>query len=661
VSRTANDEQSATDQGWFEARNELFRMIMEGRSFSGRERNCFFLNLGRDRFATASALSGIDFPDDGRAIALCDWDGDGAQDLWISNRNAPRLRFLRNGTPSEHHFLSIGLVGNGTTTNRDGIGARIEVIIEPAAAAISTPEPSARPGTAIVETLRAGEGFLSQSSKWVHFGLGAQDRIRQVIVHWPGGGAQTFSGVKVDQRYRLIQDQIERETVERRPVVNLAEREQAVPSPTRRARVALSTRVPMPPVTFENSTGQTVAESFSGGAPTLVNLWASWCLPCMEELADITAARESLQASGLRVISLSVDRLAAASGADEAAGDARAPDDAVRHTLRRLGYPFRWGHADAVPMNLLQQLHDQFFFQKRPLPLPSSFLIDAEGRLAVIYKGPVTAEQLLADAELVRAGRSAGPRDAACFEGSVIEHPRFEAVARRADLQTRYRIAAWLEETQRFAAAERNFTELAARDPDWALPQWHLAKLHLNQRRLDEARRFADRAISLDPSSARAQNTLGLIHSEQHDPVRAAIHLRKAIDLSPDFPEAQNNLGTVLASQGKLSEARKCFERAVELDEEFAEAYTNLGSVHAALNNVKTAIEHYERAVRIDPRYVDAHNNLGTMYARQGNVQRAVDQYRHVLSIDPAHRDARRNLERLQMLLRNPRGAGQSN
>ncbi|MEE3179012.1 MAG: hypothetical protein VX317_04960, partial [Verrucomicrobiota bacterium] len=72
-------------------------MINAGRSFSGQERNCIFLNPGssqaaRGRFADVSSVTGLDFDDDARALSPVDWDHDGDLDLWISNRNAPRLR-----------------------------------------------------------------------------------------------------------------------------------------------------------------------------------------------------------------------------------------------------------------------------------------------------------------------------------------------------------------------------------------------------------------------------------------------------------------------------------------------------------------------------------------------------------------------------------------
>ncbi len=106
------------------------RLLHQGRSFSGREANRAFLNTGSGRFADISAASGLDFLDDGRAVAVADWDFDGDLDLWITNRTAPRVRFLRNNLKSESGHVAIKLQGNGGSTNRDAIGARIELHLD---------------------------------------------------------------------------------------------------------------------------------------------------------------------------------------------------------------------------------------------------------------------------------------------------------------------------------------------------------------------------------------------------------------------------------------------------------------------------------------------------------------------------------------------------
>ena len=111
---------------YVDALGKLDRLIQSGKSFSGRERNCCFLNIGSRRFANISALSGLDFIDDARAAATVDWDHDGDLDLWIANRTGPQLRFLRNDIETGHHYVSLRL--EGRSANRDGIGARVEVV-----------------------------------------------------------------------------------------------------------------------------------------------------------------------------------------------------------------------------------------------------------------------------------------------------------------------------------------------------------------------------------------------------------------------------------------------------------------------------------------------------------------------------------------------------
>jgi tetratricopeptide (TPR) repeat protein len=616
-----------------QARNELFRMIMEGRSFSGRERNCCFLNTGGGRFATISALSGLDFPDDGRCIALTDWDRDGDQDLWISNRNAPRLRFMQNNADVPHHFVALQLVGNGTSTNRDAIGARVEIVLRRSE---STASDAIGAPSRLVQTLRAGEGFLSQSSKWMHFGLGTATDIQQIIVRWPGGDAQTLEGFAADQRYRITQGQPLPERITTSGNASaITAGEAPLPRESRVSRVALVTRVSMPKVAYRGADGAAETETFGSHTPTLINLWASWCSPCLQELSDFTSDAQRIRDAGVRVISLNIDQLASQ--------QASATDGAA--LLQRLNYPHASGTIESGEMSMLQELHDQFFFLKRPLPLPASFLVDAQGRLSVIYRGPVTVEQLLADAHRSDGGDHDAALQAACLPGRTLDHPRVAAVARRDELQTRYRVAAWLEETGRYADALRNFLALAELDPHWALPRRHLAKLHLHQGNLHAALQNGSQALELEPDSAPLHNTLSLISSRRGNEAAAESHARTAIRLDPNFAEAHNNLGTVLATRGQIEAARQCFVRAVEIDDEFAEAHTNLGSAYAAQSNLPKAIQHYERAVAINPRYIDAINNLGSIYARQGRLREAISQYQRVLQIDPQYRDAQRNLE----------------
>ena len=633
MSRSASDAQAETDADWGLARNQLFGMIMEGRSFSGRERNCCFLNLEGERFATISAVSGLDFDDDARAVGLTDWDQDGRLDMWISNRNAPRLRFMKNVAPANHHFLALRLTGNGTTTNRDAIGARVTVEYVDSADG---------QGQRAHKSLRAGEGFMSQSSKWLHFGLAKADTIQKIIVRWPAGQTEEFTGAKINQRFQLVQGS---GVAKLNPPVatsrSIEPAEQTIPVQSMNARIFLESRVKMPTVEFSTPNGPAQQESFDTGKPTLVNVWASWCSPCLIEMKELAEKKQELENVGIQVLSLSVDQLS----------DPPTSKSDVAGVVQGLEYPYVWGFIDQAQMTQFQEMQNLFFFLRQPLPLPTSFLVDRSGRLAAIYKGPVTVEQIVHDVQVSPKSAVDVSNLVAQLPGRSIDHPIVHAVAKRSDALTRHRIASWLEESGKNAEAIEHFQELAHAHSDWELPHRTVAKLLLDQNRINDAGVYAEKALQLNPKSSDAHNSMGLIYSRAGNLESAESHFKQAIRLDRDSPGAFNNLGIASAMQGKLDIAEKCFAKAVELDPDFAQAHINLGNVYAGTKQSEKAKKHYEIAIQLDPQNIEPYNNLGTMYGRLGELQKAIECYQASLRIDPDNPATQRNLSKAMELL----------
>ena len=171
-------------QGW----RALNRLLHKDKSFSGRERNCAFINCEGKGFADNSAITGFDFPDDARAIVATDWDFDGDLDIWLSCRNAPRLRLLENRSQSKSHWLALELEGDGIKVNKDAIGAEVYVFTDK----------STKP---IMRTVYAGDGFLSQSGTLIHLGLGNIKSLNKVSVIWPDGTSVDVKGINKSIAY----------------------------------------------------------------------------------------------------------------------------------------------------------------------------------------------------------------------------------------------------------------------------------------------------------------------------------------------------------------------------------------------------------------------------------------------------------------------------
>jgi hypothetical protein len=142
-----------------------------------------FENIGNGLFKDVSTESGKYFQKElvGRGACFGDYDNDGDIDGYIVNLN-DRGAFLRNNKGNQDNWISLKLVG--TTSNRDGIGARIKL--------------SAGGATQTTQK-KSTTGYLSQNDPRVHFGLAKNTVIDKIEIKWPSGKVQVLDNIKVNQ------------------------------------------------------------------------------------------------------------------------------------------------------------------------------------------------------------------------------------------------------------------------------------------------------------------------------------------------------------------------------------------------------------------------------------------------------------------------------
>lgn len=543
------------------------------------------MNTGGRRFANISTASGIDFPDDGRAVGVVDWDQDGDLDLWMTNRNGPQIRLLRNDIGTDRSYVSVRLVGR--TCNRDAIGARVEVMIKSS--------DSEQAMVKLIKTLRAGNAYISQSSKWLHFGLGGAKEIERAMVHWPDGKSEEFTGLQLNGRYRLEQD-----TGKAKSWLTTLRKLDVQPmrldshSTRQAARTHLARRFPLPPLSYSTSTGESGEVHDLKGRPLLLNLWASWCLPCVKELSDLVEHQDECREQELQILALSVDEL----------GDTRTHPDSARQILENLEFPFASGTASDALVDKLQLVQDELFNVSRPLPLPSSLLIDPQGRLTVLYKGPLDMRQLIDDVRQLDLSENDRRDVSVPFPGRWFEP------------LTHYRLL--------LTAAEL-----------------------LKQGYLEDAMRYVDdnqRLMINDPDLAGFLVDIGNALVQHNRVDDALLYFQRALDLKSEFAPANYFYAVALEGVGQLDLAIEHYRRALQADSELVNVHRRLAALLASQNQPHRALEHFREVTRLSPNSAEEHHNLAVILESVGEHRQAIEKYRRAIEIDSLFIAAQNNL-----------------
>jgi len=156
------------------------------------EPNSIFRNLGTGKFVDVSSTAGIDFQKEGahRGVAFGDLDNDGRIDAVVSVLGGA-VKLLHNASTGGQHWVLLNLVG--TKSNRMAIGAQIHLV--------------AADGSSQWNEVTTAVGYASSSDNRVHFGLGANPKIKQLEIQWPSGIKQTLRDVDVDRVVTIKESQ----------------------------------------------------------------------------------------------------------------------------------------------------------------------------------------------------------------------------------------------------------------------------------------------------------------------------------------------------------------------------------------------------------------------------------------------------------------------
>jgi len=532
----------AYERGW----NTLNQWIREGYSWNGGERNVFYVRKGA-RYQDQSAASGLNFAGDSRAFAVTDFDGDGNLDVLVKNRLGPQLRAFRNHSVGGRRSIALDLAG--TKSNRDAIGARVEV---------------RHAGGAVTRWVAAGSGYLSQHTKRVFIGIGDSIVAERVRITWPSGEVTELVNLDAGYQYRVVEGKNE--------VVG---------------RVAFLERSPMP-----------IAQAQGHNAPDLGEAWLIEPLPLPVELpgkgvrivtltkADLAQAPVPTVAalaifrrylfdyrSRLEVpLSLLLDEqnrvhkvYARIPAAAETERDKRL---LIEPDRLKLALPFS-GRYYQSPGRNLYRFAAAFLaagYPESALPYLDELLRHAPNNPRAL----LAAGQIHLEMNQLEKARGYLDRSLALNPASAEAHNNLGGVAMA---------------QHRYGDAVGHFERAIAIRPNAGFALANAAQAHARLGDVPRAEYYFRRALAADPNDSDTANQLGLLLAKSSRSDEAAKLFQQAIAIRRDHAGAINNLGVLYMQTGKLNDAIAALQYGRKAAPEDETVCMNLARVYIGMGN----------------------------------------------------------------------------
>lgn len=567
---------SSYENGW----NALNQLIREDYSWNGREPNVYYARRG-ERYYDLSGVSGLDVADDSRAFAVTDLDGDGNLDLILKSRLAPQVRVFRNECAAGRNSLAFRLTG--TKSNRDAIGARVEVEIDDCGLRNADCELRRT-----AQFVRAGSGYLSQHTKTLYFGLGEATSAAKVRVRWPSGVEQEFRNLSAGFRYEILEEQNE---------------VKAVKFAARDPQSAIHT----PQSAFRNR------QSAIDNTPRLHETWLLEPLPLPEKRTGpgficLVGSQRVSAASGLPFSIVELTR--------------EPPETAASYALFRR-YLFDW---------------------RAPLELPLLFLVDSKGLAHKVYAripGLSTLQADLTTLQAVLKNPAARQRLALPFEGRYYDLP----FRRFFQLGAAFFWAGYPEQALQY------LNETVRQSPANFKAHLAIGQIHLEAKRLADARQALEIARQLNSQSPEVWNNLGGVEAATENHAAAVRHYEMALSLKADLPYVCNNAAQAYVKLGDMAKAEQMFRRALELDAGDGDAANQLGLLLAKQNRQAEALKLFQQAIASRRDHGGAINNLGVLYSQMNQANDAIAAFQYGIEVAPDADNLYLNLARVYVRL----------
>ena len=184
------------------------------------------------------------------------------------------------------------------------------------------------------------------------------------------------------------------------------------------------------------------------------------------------------------------------------------------------------------------------------------------------------------------------------------------------------------------ASTQNKQIKAREKDPQY---QYNLGLFYLNNNNLDEAIKYFNKSLALNPKNHLAWNALGLAQSMKANFEASIQAFQKALETNPQFSEAHNNLGTIYFELGQYEKAESEYRKAL-LDPNYNSKelpYYNLARLYFLQEKYDEAYDNIQKSIQVRNRFALAHNLRGLILEKTGDLEEAVLAFEQAVKIVP--------------------------
>ena len=232
-------------------------------------------------------------------------------------------------------------------------------------------------------------------------------------------------------------------------------------------------------------------------------------------------------------------------------------------------------------------------------------MIDRRGNLRMIYKGPVSAQQLIADAQLLDASAEAIVASSVPYAGKWLGQP---AGTSPNTIAIRFVEGGFHNETEDYILQLEKQTDV---NPMYkrADAMVLLGAIYSDQKRYRESAKAFKKVLDLDPNHRQSQIELAGVLFKLNDFAGSAKYYREALVRRSNDPELLFKLGVSLLENGENEAAIEEFTKAAAL-RPTPLAFHQMGNASIRIGKLGQAVEYFRKAVAQDERFAPSLNNL---------------------------------------------------